>query len=132
MTDWSGHVPAVCTASLNTPIPVAAHVTASDMTEDMLLAAIIDYCGWLHLQWFHDYDPKRNPPGFPDLFIAGPGGHLIAELKTSHGQLKPDQVKWKYTLQSSGAPWRLWRPGDWISGKIGAELRFISQGRELS
>jgi hypothetical protein len=104
----------------------------SPLSEDQLFATVTDYATWLHLTWFHDYDPKRNRPGFPDLVIAGPGGHLFAELKTEYGDLSPDQVTWKYVLLGGGATWRLWRPSDWTSNRITNELRSLTQPKEIA
>ena len=71
-------------------------------------------------------DSRRAPPGYPDLTIAGRRGVLWAEVKSERGKMQPRQQDWRYMLQASGQQWRLWRPADWTSGQIHADLRDIA------
>ncbi len=48
---------------------------------------------------FHDYDPRRNEPGYPDLHIVGHRLSFMAELKTATGDLRPEQQVWLDELQ---------------------------------
>jgi hypothetical protein len=78
------------------------------------------------LLWFHDWDSRRNPKGFPDLVIAGPGGVLWRELKVPGNSLSSEQTKWKWTLKAAGADWGAWYPVDLSSGLVGASLDFLA------
>lgn len=97
------------------------------MSEAELLGWILGLARELELHAFHSTDPRRDVgPGFPDLFIAGPRGQLLAELKVSDGRLSPDQQRWRYVVQAGGGTWRLYRPADWHSGLIDAEFRGLA------
>jgi hypothetical protein len=96
------------------------------MTEDQLLDQVTELARWFSLLTYHTRDSRRSAPGFPDLVIAGRRGVIFAELKSRAGNLTQDQQTWKWTLLASGQQWRLWRPADWQSGHIEAELRSIA------
>ena len=91
------------------------------VTETQLEAYVEALAGDLGLLVHHEQDSRRSERGFPDLVIVG-SRVLWVELKSAGGQLRPDQVTWRYRLQAAGAEWRLWRPADWASGSIQAEL----------
>lgn len=95
------------------------------MTEAALQDAVAGLIRWLGLLAYHTYDSRRSGPGFPDLVIAGPGGHLFRELKTRTGKLSPAQQQWIERLGSAGADVAVWRPADLTSGRIQAELEAI-------
>lgn len=95
------------------------------VTENELLAEVIRLCLDLDLLVFHDYDSRRNPPGFPDLVIVG-RKVVFAELKSYSGELKPEQRTWKQRLENANADHRIWRPQDWTSGVIQSELEHIA------
>lgn len=94
------------------------------MTETELQNAIIELCAWLHYPLFHAYDSRRsNGPGFPDLLIVIPGERvLLRELKSAKGIVTPTQRQWLAALESAGADVGVWRPSDWVTGQIRAEL----------
>ena len=95
------------------------------MHEAELQAKIITLCAELRLLVFHSTDSRRAlGRGFPDLTIIGKTRGLFAEVKDDWGQLSPEQTQWRYSLQASGAEWRLWRPRDW--DVIETELRGIA------
>ena len=97
------------------------------MTEDDFLAEVGALASRLSLLWAHFnvvYKGRRDLQGhhgFPDLVIAGPRGHLFAELKIS-GKPSPAPQRWKWGLLAGGASWHLWRPADLAAGRIQAEL----------
>jgi hypothetical protein len=62
--------------------------------------------GW---RYFHAYDSRRSPPGFPDLVLAR-DRVLFAELKTLKGRVRPEQLEWLERLRAAGAECYLWRP----------------------
>ena len=95
------------------------------MTEAVLMAKIITLCAELRLLVFHSTDSRRDlGRGFPDLVICGRTHVLFCETKDDYGQLSSEQTGWRYSLQTAGAQWRLWRPRDWAV--IEAELRCIA------
>jgi hypothetical protein len=98
------------------------------LTEDQLLEHIIELAGSLGLIWHRCPDSRRcqGPRGFVDVMLVGRRGVIFAETKSRAGQLRPDQQTWKWTLLASGQAWFLWRPADWISGQVEAELRAIA------
>ncbi len=59
----------------------------------------------------------QGDAGGPDLTLARHGVFILAELKSEHGKLSPEQQEW----QEAGV--LLWRPGDWLSGNIEKILR---------
>lgn len=93
------------------------------MTEKELQQAVVELCSWLHYPLFHAYDSRRsNGPGYPDLTIAVPGRVLFRELKTENGKLTAVQHQWQAALRLAGADVGVWRPSDWVTGQIRAEL----------
>lgn len=92
------------------------------MTEAELLAEVTDLCGQLGLIWHHCAASARcrGPRGFPDLVIAGLGGVIFAELKTTEGDTTAEQDRWLYTLARSNLDTRVftWRPADLDAGRI--------------
>jgi len=97
------------------------------VSEAELLGWVLGLARELQLLAFHSADPRRDVgPGFPDLFIAGPRGQVLAELKGPGYRLSEEQKRWQHMLLAGGAAWRLWYPRDWHSGQIEAELRAIA------
>jgi hypothetical protein len=80
--------------------------------------------------WHHCPDPRRchGPRGLPDLVIAGPGGLVLAELKSADGELSAEQQAWQWALQRGRGvtSHRLWRPADLSSGRIRSQLALLS------
>ena len=95
------------------------------MTEANLLAAVKDLARLWGLLVYHTRDSRGSDPGFPDLVIVGPRGVLFAELKSAWGKLALPQGVWRDGLAEAGAVWVLWRPEDWHSGRVAAELRAL-------
>lgn len=84
------------------------------------------------LVFFHQTRAQQIGQGFPDLVISGPGGTLFRELKMPRGQLKPEQVTWKYNLIAGGEDYAIWLPADYESGLIETELSQVAvyRGKE--
>lgn len=95
------------------------------MTEDELLGEVIALCDEYGVLWFHDYDSRRDVPGFPDLVLAGMSQLLFAELKSAYGQLRPGQTTWRYRLMAAGQQYELWRPADLASGHIESVIKHL-------
>jgi hypothetical protein len=97
------------------------------MTEDDLLASVLELAAALHVLAYHTRDSRRSTsPGFPDLVLAGRRGVIFAELKSAGGSMRADQLTWKYELLASGQKWRLYRPADWTTGVIKSDLKDLA------
>lgn len=104
------------------------------MTEAELAAEVTAAATSMGLLWHRCADSRRcrGSRGFPDLVIAGPAGILLAELKNDHDVTSADQDLWAWMLAGSAIwAYRLWRPADWRSGRIRAELAGIGGVRDL-
>lgn len=77
------------------------------------------------LYGYHNPDSRRSAAGFPDWVIIGVGGILWRELKAPFEQPSGEQRRVGYLLQASGADWDVWRPLDFTTGRIAAELAAI-------
>jgi hypothetical protein len=54
---------------------------------------------------------------------------IYRELKSEHAKLTPEQETWGEWLLEAGCDWGVWRPHDWLDGRIEAELRRRAIGR---
>lgn len=70
--------------------------------------------------------PAAGDAGFPDLVLAGPYGVMFRELKASAGLLRPRQTRWRHQLIAGGADYQVWRPLDWINGRIEDQIRALT------
>lgn len=107
------------------------------MSEDQLLRSIIDVCrkmGTVHTAHFRPGLTQSgnwrtavsgDGKGWLDLTIVGPGGVLFRELKSATGSTTPEQRQWIGWLTEAGQDAAVWRPRDWYSGRIAAELAAI-------
>ncbi len=64
-------------------------------------------------------------PGYPQLTIAGRRGVLFAWILGTGGRLDARQRRWQHMLLTGGAACHAWRPLDWDTGQVEAELRAI-------
>lgn len=105
------------------------------MREDELVRNIIEAAGYHGVMVAH-FRPAwtgrgwRTPvqghgKGFPDMVLVGAGGVRFRECKSDRGQLEPDQRRWEDALVRAGADWGLWKPKDWYSGRITAEMAVL-------
>lgn len=80
---------------------------------------------------FHVFDSRRSEPGFPDLVLVHPdrGWLMFRELKTEKGRTTPAQDRWMSGLGMVGMNVGVWRPRDWASRVIHAELAGKETGR---
>ncbi|WP_235929083.1 VRR-NUC domain-containing protein [Marisediminicola senii] len=97
---------------------------ARNMTEDQLQRVVIAMAERLGFLVYHTHDSRRSQPGFPDLVLVHParGMCLYRELKKQNGATRPDQKKWLAALTAAGQDAAIWRPSDWFSNAIDAEL----------
>lgn len=112
------------------------------MSEDDLQVAVIDLCRLLRLRVAHFRPAQKKSEkwatpvqgdgaGFPDLVIVGPRGVLWRELKLQRGHLTPAQIEWQMALHSAGEDYGVWKPADWHSGWIRADLDDIRADRRM-
>lgn len=99
--------------------------TALAITEDQFQARITDTCERFHLKWHHETDSRRTRRGWPDLFICGPGGILVLELKGPRTAVTPEQAQWIVALGDAGVVAYVARPADW--DRVLADLRRIAE-----
>jgi hypothetical protein len=100
------------------------------VTEAELQRAVMDLArryGWVT---YHVPDSRRvTARGCPDLILINEtqARMMFAELKTSKGKLRPEQVFWIGVLRSAGTEVHVWRPED-LTTAIPASLRPRSVG----
>src|SRR5262249_36636853 len=90
-----------------TAVPVIKELTESKFQQMVLGLARLHR--W---EWFHVYDSRRSPAGFPDLVLVRERV-VFAELKTDTGRLHWQQRLWQEWLKKAGAEVYIWRPKDW-------------------
>lgn len=95
------------------------------MSEADLQAAVTALCRWMGLMAYHTHDSRRSEPGFPDLVIAGANGQLFRELKTERGRVSKPQEAWLARLAEGKADAAVWRPSDWLQGRVQRELEAV-------
>lgn len=103
----------------------AQRILAAEMSEADLLANLDDACEKLDLRLFHVRDARRQKlKDMPDALIVGDGRLWLFELKKQSGRPTPGQRQILEYLGECGT-YRagLWRPSDWLSGRIDSELR---------
>jgi hypothetical protein len=112
---------------------------AVKMSEYQLLSAVVQTAhtfGWLV---HHDRPamtekgwrtPVQGDIGYPDLTLARRGRVLFVELKTDTGKLTEGQYGWLAALTDDDNPFgsghpttQVWRPADWMSGRIVDRLK---------
>ena len=77
---------------------------------------------------FHPYDSRRSTGGWPDWVIAGPHGVLVRENKREGENPRADQRVWLRLLKAAGWDVDVWRPRDWLSGRIQREISQLVWG----
>ena len=100
--------------------PRAAAMSEAELQEQVRVA-----CKQLGLYHYHPWTSVRSEPGWPDSVIIG-RKVIYRELKSEYGRPTPDQTRVGYLLTAAGQSWRLWRPSDWYSGAIAAELAEVA------
>lgn len=106
------------------------------MTEDQLLANVLDLCRLTHVRTAH-FRPARTATGwrtavsgdgkgFPDLVLVGNKGVLFRELKSDKGRPDTEQAVWLERLRAAGANVGVWRPDDLHAGSILHEIQAVA------
>jgi hypothetical protein len=73
---------------------------------------------------------EADGAGFPDLILAHPSNGMAVyavELKAAAGRILPAQQGWLDVLEQAGCHTAVWRPDDWRSGRIEAQLRLTTE-----
>ncbi|QDH85641.1 VRR-NUC domain-containing protein [Brevibacterium phage 4C] len=98
---------------------------AKAMSERQLQDQIIELAKRMGLIVYHTHDSRRSEPGFPDIVLVHPKQRRVMwrELKSETGTTTPEQKVWISTLSLVGEDVDVWRPRDWVSGRIERELR---------
>lgn len=98
---------------------------AKAMSERQLQDQIIELAKRMGFIVYHTHDSRRSESGFPDLVLVHPKQRRVMwrELKSETGTTTPEQKVWISTLSLVGADVDVWRPRDWVSGRIERELR---------
>lgn len=98
---------------------------AKAMSETQLQDQILELAkrmGWLS---YHTFDSRKSTSGFPDLVLVHPKQKRVIwrELKSEKGVTSSEQKVWLSSLLLVGEDVDVWRPRDWVSGRIEKELR---------
>lgn len=75
---------------------------------------------------YRTHRSDHSPKGFPDWFLAGPGGAAAVELKRQRTKPTSEQKDWLAMLNLNGIPAVVLRPSDLLSGQIGAYLAALA------
>lgn len=100
---------------------------AAGMSEATLQRNILSLAT-VTLDWlgYHTHDSRRSQPGFPDLVLVSAKQRrlIFAELKTERGRQTLNQQQWERELRQAGhGEYYLWRPTDWLTGRVTQILR---------
>jgi len=77
--------------------------TPDEGPESKLQAKIMAWAKQKGYPIFHDRSRRKNERGWPDVFLYLPDGrHILIELKSAKGQLRPEQVKLRQQLEFLG------------------------------
>lgn len=111
--------------------------------EDALLLDVISTCKTFGLRVAH-FRPaltksgrwitpvQGDGKGYPDLTIVGRGGVMWRELKSDDNSPTAEQRAWIADLRAAGANVGVWKPRDWRSRLIIAELEELRRPRAVA
>ena len=72
--------------------------------------------GW---RYYFTYRSRRSPPGFLDFELVKGDRLIKAELKSDVGRPTEEQHAWiRAYLDTPHVEVYLWRPSDWVAGRI--------------
>lgn len=67
--------------------------------------------GW---KWYHTFDSRRDPAGFPDIVLVRGPRLLFVELKRDTTYPRASQREWLEALRAvAGIEVYVWRPKQW-------------------
>lgn len=97
------------TEPLAARVELDRHVPEQELQQQ--ITDLADLTGW---RWFHAYDSRRSPAGFPDLVLVRRGRLLFFEVKSASGRISRSQAAWLLDLaQVPGVVALTVRPSDW-------------------
>ena len=103
-------------------VGIATRVDEKDalpkLSEDEFQSQVTQLATLLGWTFFHVYDSRKCPGGWPDLVLVRPPRLLFRELKTTKGIVSADQTKWLDLLTRSGQDADVWRPEDFEQIKL--------------
>lgn len=108
---------------------------ARQMPEAVLQEHVRSACKRLGVLHWHHKRPKGTEPGWPDSFMVGPAGILVRELKVEDprkGKVTGPQQEALDAMAAQGLDTGVWRPSDWISGRVTDEILVISGRRKAT
>lgn len=93
--------------------------------EKTLQEEVIALAGQLGWEHYHTYNSRKSVAGFPDLVLVHgrQKRSLFRELKRTKEKPSLEQALWLGLLEGVGHDVGVWRPVDWLSGRIEKELR---------
>lgn len=100
--------------------PVLLWTESEFQSHVMTLAKSLGYT-----QQYHTHDSRRSQAGFPDLVLIHSRTKklMFVELKAQAGRVSPAQESWLNDLRLGGQTAEVWRPSDWVSGRVMQVLR---------
>jgi len=96
-----------------------------DRGPDSLDAKVRGILKELGLFGFHPLISIGSRKGWPDWTFIGKW-IMYRELKSETGTLRPDQAKVRNLILAAGGDWDLWRPSDYLSGRVARELAALA------
>ena len=81
-------------------------------SEKFFMRKVISFAEDHRWRYFHVYDSRRCPEGFPDLILLRPGRIVLVELKSQKGKATVAQQDWLEAWRAAGAETYVWRPTD--------------------
>ena len=94
---------------------------ARGMSERQLQKNVIELAQVLgYTLVYHTWNSLHSPKGWPDLVLCKPSEERIIyiELKSEKGKLTPAQTEWLDGIHACRQETHIFRPSDWISGRI--------------
>lgn len=107
------------------PIDPRAYRMLEDRGRDSLDEHVRELMKLYGLDGFHCRNAIGSRRGFPDWEIWG-REILHRELKNERRSITPDQRRVGSMISKAGGNWAVWRPRDFFSGVIEAELERIA------
>lgn len=95
------------------------------MSEDDLEENVRDAAKKFRIRRVHHLKSKGTTAGVPDDLLIGTRS-IWRELKTQKGKLSRAQHEFAEDLIAAGDDFAVWRPEDWLSGRVLTELAMIS------
>lgn len=98
-------------------------VIANVVSEKELQQVVSDALHVFHWRSYHSWLSIRSEPGWPDIFAVRGERLLAVELKREGKNPTERQAAWLGDLAAAGVECHVWRPSDWLSGRIEEALR---------